>query len=242
MSVVHINTYPTLDDAIRTGNIFVINRSDNGGNRKKGVLILPVQTQDGNKITIAIPPTWIPINLLNHATLEDLQKCTILRQYIGRQILVAITPESVKALQDTGDYSVEAERVSKIMHGFEATITPTTMTINTSGSGAVMGSNKTDPNGVGSVQANPIVAKVINAESNQAIVSLLDTELKNITLVDAQQMSLGAASGSFLERLASELEGYLMEDGTLPFNSIEETDTVTLAKADGTFSAPVLSF
>ena len=244
MSKVNIESFATLDEAIKSGQVWIYNNSDSGGIRKKGQLIFYIQTQDGNKIPVRIPPTWIPINMLDIATLEDLQRCTTLRQYIGHRIIIAITPDSVTELKNSPNYKTEAERVNRLMSGFEAlaTANPTSLTVNTSGSGIVQGNKAVDPNGVADIQRSALVTKVLEADSSQMIVSILDAELKNVTLVDAQQIGLGATSGSFLERLASELEGYLTEDGSLPFNSIEETDAVSHAKADGTFGAPTISF
>lgn len=242
--MVQVTTFNTLDEAIRSGEVWVINNSDQGGKRKKGVVILVITTQDGSKINVKLPPTWIPINLLNYASIDDLQKCTILRQYVGSKLLVAVDKKSVEALQGESAYDAEARRVETSMQGFAATVSsaPTTLNINTGGAGQILSADgKKDANGVESIQRSERVTRILAAKTPQEVVAAFDADLKNLTLIDAQQITLGAASGSFAEKLAAEVEGYLM-DGDLPFNSIDETDTVTLAKTDGSFDAPTVSF
>lgn len=240
MTTVQAKTYGSLDEAIKAGHVWVFNNSaDEKVNRKKGILILQVKTSDGSKQTITIPNSWVPIDLTSFVTLDELKTCTNLRQYISRRILLALHPESVEQLKLSPDYDAEMNRVQKTIAGITGNVQGTEFEIRTSGAGIA---TKADPNKVAGLEISPIVTTVLEAGSSQAIVAKLDQHLHDLTLVDIQQMALRAQSGSFLERLAAELEAYLTEDGKLPIASIEETDTVALAKGDGTFSAPSISF
>ncbi len=243
MAKVKVDTYNSLDEAIKDGYVLATNTSDAGGSRPKGELIIQVKTADDTNVLITLPPTWIPIDLTNFATLEDLNKCSALRSYVARQNVRLLKRASVEQLKKEPSYATEANRIRAKQERYNQSIAGIESESVELNIGTVSASKASaNPDFDQSASHNPYADQIVEADDNQQIVDILNANINNISVPDMQYLIAMSENGSFLNSIALELEGYLTTDGKLPFTSVEETGAVQMARSNGTFDSVNVSY
>lgn len=111
MQTTTVKTYPNVEAAIRASNthIYVFNASDLLGKQPKGNIYVSLGA-DGD-ISVFLPPTWIPFDLMNYGTIEDIRASRSLRELQRSGLLVILTEESARTLIESPAYASERDRV-----------------------------------------------------------------------------------------------------------------------------------
>lgn len=177
MSEVKLKTYRTVDDAVKDGSYYIVNTSNGKENKRiLGNLVMGLRSRDGANIQILIPPTWIPFDLREYATPEDIASSNAIRQYLRNGLLVFISREDYKKLIALPEYEKEKQRVSKLRDSYAMEGTQeTTININQS---------VQSPNGEGNVQisSTPLTDMIINSQNNEDLLRNFDSNLPGLQL------------------------------------------------------------
>lgn len=130
------------EQAKDTGSLWVVNASDDKGRRPRGEIFMQLKDENGTDQAIYVPATWLPVDLLQNGTLESFEKSTNFRQYINKELLVAIDKETVKSLQSLPAAKDERERVSALIRsrsnfGLMGNMADTTMSLSLDGQNTI---------------------------------------------------------------------------------------------------------
>lgn len=235
MAKVTIQLYNSLEEAAADGDFFVINNSDGRGVRMKGQVIFNILARDGAARTIVIPPTWMPIDLKNYLSAEDISASTLLRDYVRRQILVLCKKESFDDLRAHPDYQKEFERVNKIVGSVPTMATE--MEINVGVGNAVTAEN--DARGIQPVKT-PIVEMIMNSNGDQELIDNFDKALRGLSIGELHYLSTVAPRGSLTSLIATELESNFTSGN--PVESVKDTEAFNTIMKTGRTQGPQMSF
>ncbi len=190
MNQTTVNTYRNVEEALGNtkSSFFVFNSSEiRNPETGKGNLYIMM----GEDITVFIPPTWIPIDLLQFGTIEDIRNSPTLRAYQRSGLITLLTEEGGNQLMKNENYEAERQRVLSIVSRKNAINfqQPATVTINT---GSVS-------NVFNNLSANDELRNQENMQ--QAPVITPDIE----SLFKAQEIALSMANMAGLKTLIGQL-------------------------------------
>lgn len=97
----------TLDQAIRSGRVYVLNKSKPKGD----ILITFVEPGTGKNFVATIPKTWIPVAISDSVPLSVLDSSIDFRSYLKSRMLALIPREEAEKLLDSDDAKEELERI-----------------------------------------------------------------------------------------------------------------------------------
>lgn len=107
-----VTYHRTLEDAYKAGDWYAVNNSTRNNTQTMGQLLFPVTTEDGSSVDISIPPTWIPIDLQQFASPDDLRKCSGLRSLLTNKLIILLDKASKTAMENSPNYKAERVRVT----------------------------------------------------------------------------------------------------------------------------------
>lgn len=215
---IKIERYTSLDAAGADDYFWAINASDEGHQRPKGILIIPVSTEDGVTQNIRLPPSWIPIDLKGFASGKDLLKSTILRTFVSRRLIYLVKKKSVEELLRLPDYIPEFERVRKTIHNGIPLEHTSEVEISTSRS-----------------DYSAAVGEILSAEPRD-LAFIFNKYRSTLTNDDLRHIVNGAVVGSFSYDIALEWEGVPPSERS----AAEQTEAYASAAASGKLSAPTI--
>lgn len=237
MSEVKIKTYRTVDDAVKEGSYYIVNTSS-GPNKERvpGNLVMGLRSRDGGNVQILIPPTWIPFDLREYATPEDISSSNAIRQNLRNGLLVFISVEDYEMLRNRPEYENEKARVSKLRDSYSMNgLSDTTLNISPNVSAGPSGGNV-------QVSATPITDMIIASQSNEDLLRNYDTNLMGLQLGELKYIQTKATPGTLLSLISLELESYLMSGG-IKIKTVRETEAYKEAVQRGILTnAPTLHF
>lgn len=102
-----MDNYVTLEDAIRSGRVFVLNKSKPKGD----ILITFVQPGTGRQFVATIPKTWIPIAVSDNVPLNVLDASIDFRSYLKSRMLSLVPREEAEKLLESVEAKEEIERI-----------------------------------------------------------------------------------------------------------------------------------
>lgn len=97
----------TLEDSIKSGKVFVLNKSKPKGD----VLITFVQPGTGQQFVATIPKTWIPIAVSDNVPLNVLDASIDFRSYLKSHMLSLVPREEAEKILESTDAKEEIERI-----------------------------------------------------------------------------------------------------------------------------------
>ena len=110
-----VKRYKTLEDAIEAKEVFAVNVSDKKNSQAKGTVCISISLEGQEDAEpINIPATWIPFDLTDWAPLSDLARSSTLRSSIRQGLILLITKDSAKALQEEPGYEQEHQKVKEL--------------------------------------------------------------------------------------------------------------------------------
>lgn len=136
INVTPITEFSKIREFANSGDLWIINNTNLGNKRPRGVIALSVKDANGDIIPLIIPATWIPINL---ATMCDPILCIssqFFRDAVGKRNLIVISSEEAKEILSSASAKREAAEVEEYRSGNAAAISgadqgETTILINT---------------------------------------------------------------------------------------------------------------
>lgn len=114
----HVSVTPLSLDEIRelitTGkSLWVINYTDHGRQRNRGVLQISAQDETGAPFAITVPNTWIPVNLAEYGNIAQLLKSQAFLDTIRKRDIVCISATEASALLSTPEAREEKQKVDQ---------------------------------------------------------------------------------------------------------------------------------
>lgn len=102
----------TLEEALDSGRVFVLNRSKPKGN----ILITFIHPGDGSSFNIKISKTWIPIAVSDTVPLKVIADSIDFRSFLNSRMLSLIPREEAEKILKTSDALEEFERLNTKKH------------------------------------------------------------------------------------------------------------------------------
>lgn len=213
-----IERYNSLDEAIKEDFIWAINNSDENGTRPRGKLVISITGADNHAFTITLPPSWVPVNLLDSASADDLKRSTPLRQYVGRKLVILAKKSSVDQLVNLPAYPAEYERVKGMMKEISlADLATASIDISTAD--------------------GPAHVEEIITAPNDRVVETLNKHRLQLTAEDLTTIANNSTVGGFLYEIALEWNSYAPHERP----PVEQTEAHISAASSGKLNAPVFS-
>lgn len=103
------------DHARSKGHLWMLNASDMGGRQRRGEIMMSIIDENNKEISLLLPSTWLPLDLLTFSTQENFERSTSFRKYLTSGILAAIDDDVAQMLLKHATAPAEQERVSKLM-------------------------------------------------------------------------------------------------------------------------------
>ena len=97
----------TLEEALKEGRVFVVNKSKPKGN----VLITFVHPSSGQSFTSKIHKTWIPIAVSDNVPLQVIKESVDFRSYLRSQMLVLVPKKKAEDILSSQDAKDELSRI-----------------------------------------------------------------------------------------------------------------------------------
>lgn len=217
-----VKTYPNVEVALREckDSIYVFNSSDLNGKQPKGQLRLSLG--DRHDIHVLVPPTWIPFDLLQYGTREDVQKSQDLRNLVRSNYLIILHESEAERLMSSPSYETEKTRVLQLVNkksnvglkGNEST----TVDIHI---GNVLDNHTAQPNSPNQTNyISPQVSSLIQAQKDAfssgddtSLVSMIESSFPSMTVSDYDQILLNLENQSSLLYLAASDAQAMVNEG-----------------------------
>lgn len=211
----NIDRYPNVEAAATKGEFYAMNSSDLNGKRARGKVIIGFTTRDNSEVKILFPPSWIPLDLTDYATLEDLKNATNLRDYVRQGLIILITKASYDSLTQHPNYTKERQRVNSLNAAFASSTATGSQTI--SHSVNVDSSKSISENQEGMKPlATPQTNRLLEALGDDEAIQLLDQCIGGLSFGEIRTLTNEAAPGTFLQLAAFELDSYMVAGKQLP--------------------------
>jgi hypothetical protein len=169
LTIKKVTSFATMFDNPKA--LWAVNSTDNGGKRPKGNVLMVIKDADGVDITITLPNSWIPIDLLSYTEASNFAKSNNFREAVRKGLITIIDEESAATLIALPQYKEEAARVKETVDGMSNAM-------ETSAESETMSLNVGSPS-----RAAPEVAKgftEMEAEEMQGIVNMLNTTVGDL--------------------------------------------------------------
>lgn len=143
---------------------YVMNNSDSNRKRPRGIVHLSAKENDQDA-SVALPNTWLPINLVDYFSLDSIKRSRDIRQTIQAGVIVVISEAEATQILATPGARDEISRVREEMQksrgssGFMLGETGEKVTISTSGNTAI-GTTIAVDTAMASGGLNPVLAVV----------------------------------------------------------------------------------
>lgn len=98
--------------AEKDGSLYVINYTDRGRQRNRGIFHLQVIDESGESFAIVVPNTWIPVDLSMFCSIKQLVKSQSFLNAFRNTDLICISSGQAKQILDNPDAQSEAEKVA----------------------------------------------------------------------------------------------------------------------------------
>lgn len=117
-TAVNLRKITNFNEMFKEGSpLWIINSSDLGGKRPKGNVIIVIKDADSQDITIVLPSSWIPVDLLSYTSLSNFAKSNLFRDNIRKGLITVVDDESAQMLMDMQQYAEESRRVRDLTEG-----------------------------------------------------------------------------------------------------------------------------
>lgn len=171
---VTINPLP-LDEiralAEKDGSLYIMNYTDRGRQRNRGVFHMSATDESGQAFQIVIPNTWIPIDLSTYGSVKQLVKSQSFLNAFRTRDLIAISTEHAKSILRSAEAQEEAEKVNIKYNRTGSGISTETISITTSSS--------IDINNLPSQPSETAQKEEVVTASDMALGQLIDQFNKN---------------------------------------------------------------
>lgn len=97
--------------ADKDGSLYIINYTDRGRQRNRGVFHLSAVDESGASYAIVVPNTWIPIDLSMYGSVKQLTKSQSFINAFRNRDIIAISAEQAKSMLARPDAKEEAAKV-----------------------------------------------------------------------------------------------------------------------------------
>jgi hypothetical protein len=116
-----IRKWTTLDELEQEdkGRVFVINNSEGA---QRGMILIPVQKQNGKSELVRVPKTYIPVDLTQQITKKALLESSEFRRTVMRGLIQLVSSEYATYVLSTEEGKAEKQRIDNEMKAAQQSV------------------------------------------------------------------------------------------------------------------------